>query len=121
MRREGLRRKDPSRDGPVMTMVCFYCGHTSSSMQQAARHEARRPESCIDGRRLRNPPPDNSGERISEILTNLTVEGGGNLDRELDASFERLRGGDREARERHGARNLRHNSPGAPDHPPQLS
>jgi hypothetical protein len=74
-----------------MTIVCHYCGYRSDSMAEAVRHEADRPESCILWRNVRKLAPlPITDVRIQETLRHLTVQGGKNLDRELDAAFERL-------------------------------
>ncbi len=74
-----------------MTIVCYYCGHTSSSMVEAARHEATRPESCLVWRQrtMIEFLPD-QGEEIDLTLQALTVQGEGKLDQALDAYFERI-------------------------------
>jgi hypothetical protein len=75
----------------VMTIICYYCGHTSHSMVQAARHETARPESCLVWRQrtMSEFLPD-QGEEIDLILKALTVQGEGKLDRALDDYFERI-------------------------------
>jgi hypothetical protein len=76
--------------GGVMTIVCFYCGHASDSMQEAARHDADRPESCLQWQQLGKPPMGGTAEQILQALRSLIVQGGGSLDRELDVHYERL-------------------------------
>lgn len=74
-----------------MTIVCYYCGHTSRSMMEAARHEAARPESCLVWReRIMSEFLPDQGEEIDLILQALTVQGEGRLDQALDDYFERI-------------------------------
>jgi hypothetical protein len=75
----------------LMTIVCHYCGYRSDSMLEAARHDAERPESCLLWRRVRKLAPLSYAEEyIEETLRHLTVQSGANLDRELNAAYERL-------------------------------
>jgi hypothetical protein len=78
-------------DDGVMTIVCHYCGYRIDSMLEAVRHDAERPESCLLWRRVRKLAPlTYADEYIHETLRHLTVQGGGNLDGELDVEYERL-------------------------------
>lgn len=71
-------------------MVCFYCGHVSNSMMEAARHEAHRPESCLPWRRQTSKQVVTEPAEIESILQTLTVQGEGNLDQALDDHYERI-------------------------------
>lgn len=73
-----------------MIIVCHYCGHTSTTMVEAARHEAERPESCAALRHKRNRRRMTDPVDVESILRTLTVQGGGNLDRALDDYFDRI-------------------------------
>lgn len=73
-----------------MTIVCYYCGHTSHSMMEAARHDADRPESCLACRQPTNTQLITEQAEIDSILQTLTVQGEGNLDQALDDYFERI-------------------------------
>lgn len=77
-------------EGAVMTIVCFYCGYASHVMQEAARHDADRPESCLQWRQRGHLPSHGTPEQIREALGTLTVQDGANLDCELDSYYERL-------------------------------
>jgi hypothetical protein len=78
-------------NGGVRTIVCHYCGYRSDSMTEAARHDAERPESCVLWRRVRKLAPLSYAEtHIWETLRHLSVQGGDNLDRQLDRDYERL-------------------------------
>jgi hypothetical protein len=65
----------------AVILVCFYCGHRSSAMHEAARHEIQRPESCLEWRRGTRHRAG-TAEDLRDVLAKLTVEGGANLDRE---------------------------------------
>jgi hypothetical protein len=67
-------------------IVCHYCGHTSTTMVEAARHEAERPESCAALDQLNRLRVTG----VESMLRTLTVEGGGNLDQALDEYYERV-------------------------------
>lgn len=80
----------------LMTVVCHYCGYRSDSMLEAVRHDAERPESCLLWRHVRKLAPLSYAEEyIDETLRHLTVQGGANLDRELNADLERMQRADR--------------------------
>lgn len=80
----------------LMTVVCHYCGYRSDSMLETVRHDAERPESCVLWRRVRKLAPLSYAEEyIEETLRHLTVQSGENLDRELNADFERMQRVDR--------------------------
>ena len=70
-----------------MIIVCHYCGHTSSTMGEAARHEAERPESCVAWRSRLSV---SSRRDVESILRTLTVQGGGNLNQALDDYYDRI-------------------------------
>ena len=74
-----------------MRVVCHYCGFTSESMVDALRHDAWRPYSCERWQALMTAAPFGySPEDIDEALRHLTVQGGGNLDLELDRYREKI-------------------------------
>lgn len=56
-----------------MTIVCIYCGYASHVMQEAARHDADRPESCLRSRQHWHPRFRDSVEHVRETLGNLTL------------------------------------------------
>jgi hypothetical protein len=68
-------------------LVCHYCGHTSTTMVEAARHEATRPESCAAVTYQLNRL---SVTGVESTLRTLTVRGGGNLDQTLDEYYDRI-------------------------------
>lgn len=72
-----------------MIIVCHYCGRTSTTMVEAARHEAERPESCVAWRDQPNRLSV-TGPADLEILRTLTEQGGGNLDQGLDDYCDRI-------------------------------
>ena len=77
-------------NGGAMTIVCHYCGYRSDSMLEGVRHDAERPESCLLWRAVRKLAPlSYANAYIEETLRHLTIEGGGNLDEELTADYER--------------------------------
>lgn len=74
-----------------MKVVCHYCGFASESMLDALRHDACRPRSCERWNELMKATPLGcSSEEIELTLRLLTVQGGGNLDLELDAYREKV-------------------------------
>ncbi len=74
-----------------MRVVCHYCGFTSESMVTALRHDACRPRSCERWRQVTSPVrPMYSSENIELTLRLLTVQGGGNLDLELDRYADKI-------------------------------
>jgi hypothetical protein len=74
-----------------MRVVCHYCGFSSESMVDALRHDACRPRSCERWHELtKAAPPRCSSAEIDLTLRLLTVQGGGNLDRELDEYREKV-------------------------------
>lgn len=68
-------------------IICHYCGHSSGSMVEAARHEAERPESCVA---WRSRVSVSARIDVESILRTLTVQGGGNLDKALDDYYDRI-------------------------------
>ena len=74
-----------------MRVVCHYCGFASESMVDALRHDAWRPQSCQRWHALTKITPLNySPEIVDLVLRSLTVQGGGNLDVELDEYREKV-------------------------------
>jgi hypothetical protein len=72
-------------------VICHYCGYTSESMVDALRHDAWRPRSCQRWQALKKAAPFGySREDIDLALRLLTVQGGGNLDLELDRYREKI-------------------------------
>jgi hypothetical protein len=78
------------RGGGVMTILCYYCGHTSRSMMEATRHDADRPESCLAEQQPTKTHLRTMQAAIGSILQTLTVQGEGNLELALDAYHERI-------------------------------
>lgn len=74
-----------------MRVVCHYCGFVSQSMVDALRHDAWRPQSCQRWHELMNVTSFSySPETVDLVLRFLTVQGGGNLDLELDEYREKV-------------------------------
>jgi hypothetical protein len=74
-----------------MRVVCHYCGFASESMVDALRHDAWRPKSCRRWNELMKVTPlSYSPETVDLVLRFLTVQGGGNLDLELDEYREKV-------------------------------
>lgn len=74
-----------------MKVVCHYCRFTSESMVDALRHDALRPHSCERWHVLMKAASSGySAGDIDEALRHLTVQGGGNLDLELDSYREKI-------------------------------
>jgi hypothetical protein len=74
----------------LVRIVCHYCGHASSSMLEAVRHDSERPESCLAW--LGRSEIESLVRPIEEdaVLRNLTVQGEGNLEDALEEYFERI-------------------------------
>jgi hypothetical protein len=84
-------RFEPDDAYRPMRILCNYCGFASSSMVDALRHDALRPNSCDRWRQMQKTAPLPHGpERIEAILRHMTLQDGGSLELALDRYLEKI-------------------------------